>query len=405
MMNFMSKLLCLASLGLAAQCSSSLAADWVITPLGSEASPTADFASSAVAINNLGQIIGQSSFDTGTTPRPVLWSAGQQTDLGIQTGGQALSINNSGQIVGWLHSSTNAHPFIWSNGTLKELPLLPGGLAARAESINDAGQVVGTANYPWNDSSFLDWSAVLWADTTITPLVSYDAVAINDLGQMLLVDSNPGSLPNVVVNGELVPISTGGDPDVFGSIEALALNDQTQVVGSFSADLMRQTPWQAFVWDNGVFTVLPGFPLAEDTCAKAINHPGQIVGYSFNGIANQRAVLWENGEMTDLSLLPEALANGWILTEATCINDWGQIVGNGYLNGLMRGFLLSPQPRLLVSRDGDTLILDWHNPGYTLQSTAGIDHAWAPVASPSTPPPVRIPMSSAQTFFRLVKVQ
>ena len=36
-------------------------------------------------------------------------------------------------------------------------------------------------------------------------------------------------------------------------------------------------------------------------------------------------------------------AAGWVLTEATGINSKGQIVGNGQLNGVFLGFVLTPR--------------------------------------------------------------
>lgn len=45
--------------------------------------------------------------------------------------------------------------------------------------------------------------------------------------------------------------------------------------------------------------------------------------------------------MTDLSTLPEVAAAGWdALGYAEEINDRGQIVGGGVLNGVSRGFLV-----------------------------------------------------------------
>jgi hypothetical protein len=35
--------------------------------------------------------------------------------------------------------------------------------------------------------------------------------------------------------------------------------------------------------------------------------------------------------------------SGWVLTAATDINVWGQIVGSGMLNGQAHGFLLTPK--------------------------------------------------------------
>jgi len=75
------------------------------------------------------------------------------------------------------------------------------------------------------------------------------------------------------------------------------------------------------------------------------------------------AFLWENGAMTDLNTLLPA-GTGWILTAATAINDNGDIVGIGLLDGQVHGFLLTSgqtqppapteQPVALASADVTT---------------------------------------------------
>jgi hypothetical protein len=53
-------------------------------------------------------------------------------------------------------------------------------------------------------------------------------------------------------------------------------------------------------------------------------------------------LLWSNGVQTNLNSLL-APNSGWVLTSAVGINDAGQIVGNGLLNGQEQAFLLDTQ--------------------------------------------------------------
>ena len=46
--------------------------------------------------------------------------------------------------------------------------------------------------------------------------------------------------------------------------------------------------------------------------------------------------------MRDLDL-EVAPGSGWVLVSANGVNDAGQIVGSGTLNGAQRGFLLTPR--------------------------------------------------------------
>src|SRR5262249_9219370 len=70
--------------------------------------------------------------------------------------------------------------------------------------------------------------------------------------------------------------------------------------------------------------------------AYAINNRRQIVG-----TGGDHAFLWENGRMQDLeTLIPPG--SGWRLNSANGISDNGLIVGEGFYNSHVRGFLLTP---------------------------------------------------------------
>ena len=82
--------------------------------------------------------------------------------------------------------------------------------------------------------------------------------------------------------------------------------------------------------------------------AADINESNQVVGTSrlvtqltsLYDPAQYHAFLWENARMNDLNtLIP--VDSGWILTTATAINDQGDIVGSGLVNGQVHGFLLT----------------------------------------------------------------
>lgn len=78
--------------------------------------------------------------------------------------------------------------------------------------------------------------------------------------------------------------------------------------------------------------------------ARGINDKGQVVGSSTSsGIESDisHAFLYSGGSMLDLNdLLPSG--SGWTLAEAFDINDLGQIVGNGSINGETHAFLMTP---------------------------------------------------------------
>jgi probable HAF family extracellular repeat protein len=86
--------------------------------------------------------------------------------------------------------------------------------------------------------------------------------------------------------------------------------------------------------------------------AYGINASGQVVGQSSNG----HGFLYSGGVMTDLnSLLPAG--SGWQLVNANAINDSGQIVGDGVINGQDHAFLLDTSPADFTPEPGSLALL------------------------------------------------
>jgi probable HAF family extracellular repeat protein len=107
--------------------------------------------SSAMGISNSGQVVGVSYTAGGPAPpRAVLWSGGVPINLGTLPGGSYSSgvqgINNKGQVVGDSASfagETVVHATIWNGATPTELGRLPGEEVSVAQAINNAGTTVG----------------------------------------------------------------------------------------------------------------------------------------------------------------------------------------------------------------------------------------------------------------------
>jgi probable HAF family extracellular repeat protein len=84
---------------------------------------------------------------------------------------------------------------------------------------------------------------------------------------------------------------------------------------------------------------LPDF---QGSSASSINNRGQVVGWLQAAEGKQHAALWQQGKMYDLNtLIPHD--SGWFLKIAADINEKGQIVGYGTINGAPRAYLLTPQ--------------------------------------------------------------
>ncbi len=78
--------------------------------------------------------------------------------------------------------------------------------------------------------------------------------------------------------------------------------------------------------------------------ALDINNKGQIVGNSHILNGDSHAFLYDSANgMLDLNdfIDPDS---GWVLTIAYGINDLGQIIGSGEINGQTHAFLMTPIP-------------------------------------------------------------
>lgn len=104
-----------------------------------------------LAVNDDGQIVGWYQGTSTDRPTAFLWTNGVITDLGTLGGAwsTALAINNLAQIVGRTEMGSQRgkrvyHAFLWTAaGGMSDLGFLPGGSSATAVDINDSGMIVG----------------------------------------------------------------------------------------------------------------------------------------------------------------------------------------------------------------------------------------------------------------------
>lgn len=82
----------------------------------------------------------------------------------------------------------------------------------------------------------------------------------------------------------------------------------------------------------------------QEVSVTALDGKVYVVGGSTSQTragGEHRAFIYAGGGLRDLNELVRGAA-GWLLIEARDINDWGQIVGAGVVNGQTRAFLLTP---------------------------------------------------------------
>jgi probable HAF family extracellular repeat protein len=294
------------------------------------------------AINRIGQIAGTAlDPDTGLE-RAVLWDNGELRDLGTLGGAGLLSrahgINDTGHVVGdsWTDGrDMEVHAFVWDGRVMRDLGRP--GRDSSAYAINAAGQIVGGERDQTGDTR-----AILWDGADVRPLdESLDgfsrAIAINDAGQVLIAnESGPHARSETRLWDQ-------GRTTLVGDFDATALNATGTVVGYSGTPFLDVTG--ILVRDGALFGL--GEDLGGAARPWAINGSGLVVGSRETSGGPDHAFLWDDGVMIDLN---DYLAqdSSWLLVRATGINDAGQIIGLGFMDGERRAFLLTPCARLTV---------------------------------------------------------
>jgi probable HAF family extracellular repeat protein len=204
-----------------------------------------DTVSVGMWMNDKGQTVGISGVCSNTNPPPiaagphaVLWEAdGTPVDLGnlgSTAVNAALAINNLGEVVGASSLRDDSTPF---NGTvgflwtrqygMKDLGTLPGDVASAGAAINDAGEIVGVSTDPagniravcWHNGKPVDLNTLVAAGSNLYLLW---AAAINNRGEIAGwgVDTSTGEIHTFLA----VPnrMHDGSIPDVQFDSPAMA---------------------------------------------------------------------------------------------------------------------------------------------------------------------------------------
>jgi probable HAF family extracellular repeat protein len=297
-------------------------------------------------INTAGDISG---YALGSSQGAVLWQAGAITTLATLggSGGSATGLNNEGQVVGDSQTATGLiEAALWQNGTASNLGALPGAKGATSTSalsiaygINDNGQIVGVSATATSINH-----AFLWQNGVMT-----------DLGALT----------------------------AQGDSSAKAINSQGVIIGN---SLATSSIEHAVTWKNGTISDLGTLAGDNYSRAEAINNAGIIVGESANITSNgatNHAVMWQNGVITDLNSLLQP-GSGWVLHDATGINDQGQITGSGYFSGtgMETGFILTLGSSAAPSVTAQTAVQSFGN--HQLSAAVSITDTAANVLSSIT---------------------
>ena len=328
----------------------------------------------AYAINDVGQVAGWSRITSGGNRHAFRWTSGTMLDLGTLGGNEsfAYGINDSGHVVGRSMTSgaTGDRAFLY-NGALVDLSTQGLSTTSQAWGINNAGQIVGRTLSGAATRAFRISGGV----ATIIPGTFFNngnsyAYGINEAGHVVGYAStnNQANQQRAFYwpgTGNIQDLSTLGGTDSYG----YDINVNLNVVGA--GDTSNDAQTNAFRWVSNPMTNM-GTLGGIEAEAWGINNSGTIVGYSSyqpgtsssNGPLH--AFVIKGSTMFDMNALIDP-ASGWVLTDARDINNLGQIVGKGTINGQQHAFIATPTPQ-------------WTNAAGGTWSTSS---NWSPTAVPS----------------------
>ena len=307
-------------------------------------------ASEALGVNNHGEVIGDSRIPNSTLFHAFLYSGGQMQDLGTLGGdiSDAIGINDYDQVVGqsgiFTANGETFHAFLYSGGRMQDLT--PSGFYSGAWGINDRSEVSGLYiidPIQGTIHAFLYSAGQLRDLGTLGGNTSIGA-GINDRGQVVghsFTNGNTADHAFLYSGGQMQDLGALGTASASNKSVALRINEHGQIVG-YGYLHNDSGISHAFLYSSGQLRDLGTLPGNDSSQAYDINNRGEIVGAFLNATnVSIGAFFYVGGQMWDLNkLLAPNL--GWTITNATGINDAGQIAGTGTLNGQTHALLLTP---------------------------------------------------------------
>jgi len=354
-------------------------------------------------INNLGWVMGGSNETGDTVQLATLWLPGQQIPLGT-LGGPSSDVlwpvkNDFGLISGvtengkhdplnetfscpvfGLTSGNSCVAFAWRDRTMTQLPGL-GGNNSIGAGVNNRGQIVGWAENTVHDPTcvsggglvqVLQFEAVIWemheGHWKVRQLPAFPgdpdaaATAINDAGQVVGISG----LCSVAIGGYSAihaVLWEDGKPIDLGNLGGHgwntpgAINNHGVVAGFANQPTDLATGSLAFLPEAFIWTKEGGMvdlhTLAGDAISEAtdINDAGQVVGVSYAkaDFSGARAFIYQSGQMTPLNqLISKSDQASFYVSSTGGINDLGEIaaqanlVSNGVVTSVLHAVLLVP---------------------------------------------------------------
>jgi hypothetical protein len=203
-------------------------------------------------------------------------------------------------------------------------------------SINNLGQYVGGQPAGVLTANPTTTSVLVSGGTTTTLPALFVPYSINDSGQIAglsIVNGGAGGdfHPGVYQNGRVSDLFPSLGNAAYYDSRAIAINRDGDVLLNAKAQGQKLQSY-LYIRTTRALINLSALPGGAGMVAAALNNKGLAVGSGF---------LYSDGTVRALaSLIPPA--SGWSSLVATSVNDAGQIVGQGLINGREQAFLMTP---------------------------------------------------------------
>jgi len=295
-------------------------------------------------INAAGVVVGTYYLgEPGSSPSRGFVNRGKGvTTLGTLGGSasSAVSINDKGQILGnWTTSNGSQRGFIHSQGRQRDIGAVAG-VPANARTtytdINNAGYVTANVFLPGSagERGFLRTPGGQFRDIgslSTAPATMNYALAINNRKQ-IVGDSGALTFPEQELRAFAWTAGVMRDLGDFGYTPngSLAINDRGQVTGYMSLP-QGFRDHVAFLYSNGRLINIDGRALVDgrNSSGTGINNHGHVVGAS----DHLSGFIWRGRRMESLNALIDRRL-GWDIFSPQAINDAGQIAANATRNGV-----------------------------------------------------------------------
>jgi probable HAF family extracellular repeat protein len=317
------------------------AQSYTITDLGTLSGGYSD----PTGINDHGAVVGNATVAPNSAYRAFLWTAAQgMQNLGTLPGGSASfgqGINIAGEVVGASYSATTSRysAFLWTKGGgMQDLGTL-GGSNSFAYGINNSGAVVGYADLPNGTTDAFLWTQAEGMEDLGNLGGGYAvALGIDDSGEVVGYSS--------VINGSYHAFTwtqAAGMQDInrlnpATNSVASAINLSGQIAG-YAVPFPTTPPTSAVIWAQGGAERVLGAGAAS--AAVGMNNLGAVVGFQ-GPHPEGYAWLWTPaGGVENLNdLIPPN--SGWMLDQASAINQTGEIAAAGIIDSQTHAALLTP---------------------------------------------------------------